>query len=76
MKLFCVDLWIRSFGQIIYEFYYIQLNRSAHHPEYDYNGIKMGEKCYQLSYLIFRLNEQEKIIFDLGPDASFDEGGI
>lgn len=48
--------------------------RGAFHPE---AGLSMcGDKCHQLRYFIRRFNEKAKQIFHLGPNASFDEGGI
>ena len=43
---------------------------SEYHP-YDVN-----DKCYQLRWFIHQFNYMAKKIFYLGPNVSFDEGGI
>lgn len=48
--------------------------RGAFHPEAGQSDC--GDKCHQLRYFIRKFNEMAKRIFYLGPNASFDEGGI
>ena len=48
--------------------------RVAFHPEA--GQTQCGDKCHQLRYFIRRFNECAKKTFNLGPNASFDEGGI
>ena len=48
--------------------------RGAFHPEA--GQTQCGYKCHQLHYFIRRFNECAKKTFNLGPNASFDEGGI
>ena len=49
--------------------------RSAFHPEAGDNK-ESGDKCHQLQYFICRFNEKARNIFYLGPNVSFDEGGV
>ena len=35
-----------------------------------------GDKCHQLRYFIWVFNERARNIFHLGPNVSFDEGGV
>ena len=49
--------------------------RSAFHPEAGLSDLT-GYKCHQLRYYIRAFNESAKKTFNLGPNASFDEGGI
>ena len=49
--------------------------RSAFHPEAGLSDLT-GDKCHQLRYFIQTFNESAKKTFNLGPNASFDEGGI
>ena len=49
--------------------------RSAFHPEAGDNK-ESGDKCHQLRYFIRRFNEKARNIFYLGPNVSFDEGGV
>ena len=49
--------------------------RSAFHPEAGLSDLT-GDKCHQLRYFIRTFNESAKKTFNLGPNASFDEGGI
>ena len=48
--------------------------RSAFRSECD--RYDPNDKCYQLSWIIRQFNFMAKKIFHLGPNASFDEGGI
>ena len=49
--------------------------RSAFHPEAGRSELT-GDKCHQLRYFIRTFNERARHIFHLGPNASFDEGGV
>ena len=49
--------------------------RSAFHPEAG-RGEGTGDKCHQLRYFIRAFNKRAQHTFHLGPDISFDEGGI
>jgi hypothetical protein len=48
--------------------------RSAFHPEAE-NSI-CNDKCHQLRHFIRMFNSKAKNVFSLGPNVSFDEGGI
>ena len=48
--------------------------RSAFRSEY--HRYDVNDKCYQLRWFIRQFNYMAKKIFYLGPNASFDEGGI
>ena len=48
--------------------------RSAFHPEA--GDSDCGDKCHQLRYFIRMFNKKARVVFELGPDFSFDEGGI
>ena len=48
--------------------------RGAFHPETGTS--QCGDKCHQLRYFIRRFNECAKKTFNLGPNVSFDEGGV
>ena len=48
--------------------------RSAFRPEY--HRYDINDKCYQLRWFIQHFNYMAKKVFFLGPNASFDEGGI
>ena len=48
--------------------------RSAFRPEFQTFDNK--DKCYQLRSFLRQFNYMARKIFDLGPNASFDEGGI
>ena len=48
--------------------------RPAFHPEAK-NSI-CNDKCHQLRYFIRLFNSKAKEVFDLGPNISFDEGGV
>ena len=50
--------------------------RSAYHPESRENVIQYGDKCYQIRYTIRQFNDRAGDIFDLGPNAAFDEEGV
>ena len=47
---------------------------SAFYPESD--SSLCDDKCHQLRYFIRSFNEKVKEVFSLGPNVSFDEGGI
>ena len=48
--------------------------RSAFHPE---SGTSYcGDKCHQLRFFIRMFNDKAKHVFNLGPNVSFDEGGV
>ena len=48
--------------------------RSAFHPESE--NSRCNDKCHQLRYFIRLFNSKAKEVFDLGPNISFDEGGV
>ena len=48
--------------------------RSAFHPETGES--ECGDKCHQLRYFIRMYNYMAKEVFHLGPNVSFDEGGV
>ena len=48
--------------------------RSAFHPEAGES--ECGDKCHQLRYFIRMFNYMAKEVFHLGPNVSFDEGGV
>ena len=48
--------------------------RGAFHPEA--GSTSCGDKCHQLRYFIRRFNECAQKVFHLGPNVSFDEGGV
>eukprot|EP00957_Ditylum_brightwellii_P166518 12675346-Ditylum_brightwellii.AAC.1 len=48
--------------------------RSAVHPEFGTSSV--GDKCHQLCYPIRSLNHAAGRTFDLGRNATFDEGGV
>ena len=48
--------------------------RSAFHPEAETS--MCNDKCHQLRYFIRMFNSKAKNVFSLGPNVSFDEGGI
>jgi hypothetical protein len=49
--------------------------RSAFHPE-NSEYAKGGDKCYQLRSTLRQLNTCAAKVFNVGPDLTFDEGGI
>ena len=48
--------------------------RAAYHPEVGSSTI--GDKCHQLRYAIDTCNATSKTTFVVGPDLTFDEGGV
>ena len=48
--------------------------RSAFHPEAGQS--QCGDKCHQLRYFIRMYNYMAKKVFHIGPNVSFDEGGV
>ena len=64
------DAWAKD-GTTLARFKQI---RSDFHPEA--GTFFCGDKFHQLGYFIHLFNDKAKIIFVLGENGSFDEGGI